>query len=91
MPVPLIHPGRRNVTSAPKAVRRSARSCPVCGKSRCQNTRACRTASGVTEWLGCPACAGSDHDTTGFRSYCPDCGGAKVPEAEITHAPGVAE
>ncbi|MFI1735485.1 hypothetical protein ACH40E_41010 [Streptomyces acidicola] len=91
MPVSLIHPGRQTGASAPKIVRRSARTCPVCGKARCQDANACRTAFGTTEWLECPACAGSGYDTTGFQLYCFDCGGAKVLEVEIVDTPGVGE
>ncbi|AWW38709.1 hypothetical protein [Streptomyces cadmiisoli] len=63
----------------------------MCGTTRCQNVQACRTAFGTTEWLECPACAGSGYDTAGFQLYCPDCGGAKVLEVEIVDAQGVAE
>ncbi|MBA2807327.1 hypothetical protein ACFYYD_31430 [Streptomyces bluensis] len=91
MPVSLIHPDRQTGVSAPKIVRRSARTCPVCGKARCQDPVTCRTAFGTTEWLECPACAGSGYDTTGFQLYCFDCGGAKVLEVEIVDAPGVGE
>ncbi|MFD9721368.1 hypothetical protein [Streptomyces sp. NPDC059076] len=89
MPVSLIHPGRKSRSSAPKIVRRTARICPVCGKGRCQDSHACRMAYGATEWLECPACAGSGYDSTGFQLYCFDCGGAKVLEVEIVGALGV--
>ncbi|GAB7102899.1 hypothetical protein JCM4814A_12130 [Streptomyces phaeofaciens JCM 4814] len=91
MPVSLIHAGRPTGVLAPRIIRRTARSCAVCGKTRCQDAKACRTAFGTTEWLECPACAGSGYDTTGFQLYCPDCGGAKVLEVEIIDAPGVVE
>ena len=91
MPVSLIHPRRQGSASAPKIVRRSARRCPVCARSRCLDRAACRKAFGTTEWLECPACAGSGYDTTGFQLYCSDCGGAKVLEVEIIDASGAVE
>ncbi|MFF9262691.1 MULTISPECIES: hypothetical protein [Streptomyces] len=91
MPVSLIHASRPTGISAPRIIRRTARSCAVCGKTRCQDAKACRTAFGTTEWLECPACAGSGYDTTGFQLYCPDCGGAKVLEVEIVDASAVVE
>lgn len=91
MPVSLIHPRRQGGVSAPKIIRHSARRCPVCGKSRCVDPTACRKAFSTTEWLECPACAGSGYDTTGFQLYCSDCGGAKVLEVEIIDASGVVE
>ena len=91
MPVSLIHPYRRTGVPAPKIIRRSARSCAVCGKTRCEDPRSCRLTFGSTEWLECPTCGGTGYDTTGFQLYCPDCGGAKVLRVEIVGTPGVSE
>ncbi|MGW7349938.1 hypothetical protein [Streptomyces sp. NPDC054784] len=91
MPVSLIHPGRRTALPAPKIIRQTVRVCPVCGTSRCRDESACRTTYSISEWLECPACAGSGYDSTGFQLYCPDCGGAKVLAVEIIDPPEVVE